>query len=162
MLAAIRDFFERNIAGPGRDEPEPRALQLATAALLIEVARIDRDLDERERAVVLRAVSDKFGLSAGEADEIARLAEDEMRAANDYFQFTSLINRSFGQPQKIRVVELMWEVAYASDGIDAHERHLLRRIADLLHVPHGDYVAAQARARQAATGDTTPGTTPPR
>ena len=151
MLAAIRDFFERNIAAPDDEEPDARALQLATAALLIEVARIDRDLDEHERAVVLRAVSDKFGLPAGEAEALARLAEDEMRSATDYFQFTSLINRSFNQPQKIRVVELMWEVAYASDGIDAHERHLLRRIADLLHVPHGDYVAAQARAQRAAS-----------
>jgi uncharacterized tellurite resistance protein B-like protein len=150
MLAAIREFFERNIATPAGGTPEARALHLATAALLVEVARIDRDLDERERAVVLRAVRDKFGLADEDAEALARLAEDEMRAANDYFQFTSLINRGFDQAQKVRVIELMWQVAYASDGIDAHERHLLRRIADLLHVPHGDYVAAQARARQAA------------
>jgi len=70
-----------------------------------------------------------------------------VRQATDYFQFTSLINRHFSMDQKIRVIELMWSVAWADDELSPHERHLMRKIIDLLHVPHGDAVAAQARVR---------------
>ena len=73
-----------------------------------------------------------------------------MRTANDYYQFTSLINRHFGQQQKQYVIELMWRVAYADAELAAHENHVLRRIAELLHVTHADYIAAKMRARNAA------------
>ena len=151
MLRALKDFFDRHVApAPGRDERH--AIELATAALLVESMRIDAEIREPERDAALAAVRTKFGLSPDEAHELIRLAEEEVRQATDYFQFTSLINRSFTMEQKIRVVEAMWRVAWADAEISAHERHLMRRIVDLLHVPHGDAVAAQARAREAASG----------
>jgi len=146
MLRTLRDFFDRHIApAPGRDDRH--SIELATAALLVETLRIDSEIRDAERAAVLAAVHDKFGLSPAEADTLVALAEEEVRLANDYFQFTSLINRHFSAEQKVRVIELMWRVAWADDELSAHERHLMRKIADLLHVPLGDYVAAQTRAR---------------
>jgi uncharacterized tellurite resistance protein B-like protein len=147
MLDAIRSFFDRNVAAAPADDA--RALQLATAALLVEVARIDRTLTDDERGTIERAVRDKFGLAAADAAELTRLAEAEMAQANDYFQFTSLVNRHFSQPQKLRIVELMWQVAYADAELSAHENHVLRKVAELLHVPHGDYIAAKMRAQPA-------------
>lgn len=149
MLKSIRDFFERHVA-PGRDgEPSRHSIELATAALLVEVVRCDSGITEDERRAVLDAVRDKFGLAPDEAETLIRLAEDEVRQANDLFQFTSLINRDFTQAQKLRVIELMWRAALADSHISAHEHHVLRRIAELLHVPHGDYIAAKMRAQQA-------------
>jgi uncharacterized tellurite resistance protein B-like protein len=149
MLQSIRDFFDRNLAGPAPAAPR-HTIELATAALLVEVVRSDGVADEKEHAAVLRAVHEKFGLSGAEADTLIRLAEEEVRQATDYYQFTSLINRHFTQEQKQRVIELMWQVAYADAEISAHENHLMRRIADLLHIAHGDYIAAKMRAKEAA------------
>ena len=147
MLSTIRDFFERNIGGaPAQD---PHSIELATAALLVEVMRIDADTTEAERAAVLAAVRGKFGLAQAEADTLIALAEEEMRQATDYYQFTSLINQRFSQAQKERVLELMWRVAYADSVIDAHEQHLMRKIAALLHLPDSAYIAAKLRARDA-------------
>lgn len=146
MLRALKDFFDRNIA-PAPQRDEAHAVRLATAALLVETLRIDAVVDARERAAVLAAVRTRFDLPADEAETLIRLAEDEVRQATDYFQFTSLIDRHFTPEQKIRIVELMWTVAWADAEISPHERHLMRRIVDLLHVEHGDAVAAQARAR---------------
>jgi uncharacterized tellurite resistance protein B-like protein len=70
-----------------------------------------------------------------------------MKQANDYFQFTSLVNRHFTQEQKLRIVELMWRVAYADAELSAHENHLMRKIGDLLHIAHGDYIAAKMKAK---------------
>lgn len=147
MLSTIRDFFDRNIAGaPGQDG---HSIQLATAALLVEVMRIDAETTETERAAVQRAIRTKFGLTGDEADALVALAEEEVRQATDYYQFTSLINQRFTQAQKERVLESMWRVAYADAVIDAHEQHLLRKIAALLHVPDSAYIAAKLRARDA-------------
>lgn len=150
MLDALRDFFDRHMAGvpsavTARDEDH--AVRLATAALLVEVVRIDSDTVPAERDAVLQAVREKFGLAQAEAEQLFELAEQEVRQATDYYQFTSLINRHFTQEQKQRVIELMWRVAYADSELSAHENHLLRKVADLLHVPHGEYIAAKLRAK---------------
>jgi len=150
MPRAIRDFFDQRIAAAAAAADETRRLRLAAAALLVEVVRGDGGIVPAEQEALLAAVRDKFGLSPLEAAELAAAAEQESRLANDYFQFTSLINRSFSPAQKLRLVELMWQVAYADAVLSAHEQHVLRKVAELLHVPHGDYIAAKMRARQAA------------
>jgi uncharacterized tellurite resistance protein B-like protein len=152
MLKSIRDFFESNLAASRDSAPSRHTIELATAALLVEVVRCDSGVTEEERIAVQKAVHEKFGLSHEEADTLIRLAEEEVRQANDYFQFTSLVNRHFTQQQKLRVIELMWQVALADSEISAHEQHVLRRIAELLHIPHGDYILAKTRVQQGAAG----------
>lgn len=152
MLAAIRDFFDQRIAGAASAADEARRIRVATAALLLEVVRLDGGVDEAERAAVLRAVRTKFGLGEDEAETLVRLAEAEAQEATDYYQFTSLINRHFSPGQKVRAIEMMWQVAYADADLSANEQHVLRRVADLLHLPHAEYIAAKLRARDAAGG----------
>jgi uncharacterized tellurite resistance protein B-like protein len=150
MLAAIRDFFDKNLSGAQAPERQEHAIALATAALLLEVVRMDGDIEPGERDTVLSAVRQKFGLSPAEADALVALAEAEASQATDYFQFTSLLNRQFTAEQKVRVIEHMWAVAYADAELSAWEQHLIRKVADLLYVSHGDYVAAKMRAKAAA------------
>jgi len=147
VLNSIRDFFERNLATRSDAAPSRHTIELATAALLIEVVRCDAGITDAERTAVEQAVRGRFGLSEGEAEALIRLAQEEVAQANDLFQFTSLVNRDFTQEQKVRVIEAMWRAALADAHISAHEQHVLRRIADLLHVPHGDYIAAKTRAQ---------------
>jgi len=152
MLTAIREFFDAQIGKSASERDARHAIELATAALLVEVGRLDAEIDAAERAAMLRAVREKFGLSAQEAETLIGLAEAEAREATDYYQFTSLINRHFSQEQRQRVIELMWQVAYADAELSAHEQHVVRKIAGLLYVPHSAYIAAKLRARDAAGG----------
>ncbi len=149
MLNAIREFFDQHVAA-GAGDDDRHALQLATAALLVETVRLDGGIDAAERAAAHRAVRTKFGLTDAEAAALIRLAEEQAREATDYYQFTSLINKRLSASQKERVIELMWQVAYADADLSAHEQHVVRKIADLLHVPHRAYIAAKLRARDAA------------
>jgi uncharacterized tellurite resistance protein B-like protein len=151
MIAGIRDFFNQIIA-PGAAEPgaaSQHALQVATAALLLEMMRMDSSITAAETASVTRTLQTRFGLNAAQVDTLMALAAQEARLATDYFQFTSLINRNFSAEQKVQVVEYLWQVAYADGLLDAHEQHFMRKIADLLYVPHADYVGAKQRARDA-------------
>lgn len=151
MLKSLMDFFDRlgPMVGAADPQAEERALQLATAVMLVEVMRSDATLRDVERQAVLAALREQFALDASEAERLADLANTTAQHATDYFSFTSRINDHFDMPQKLRMIELMWTVAYADGKLAAHERHVLWRVADLLHVPKGAYVHARLRARSA-------------
>jgi uncharacterized tellurite resistance protein B-like protein len=99
---------------------------------------------------VLAALRSKFALSPDELQGLVLLAEEKSRTANDFFAFTSTLNDQFSQAQKVRIVELMWQVAYADGELADNENHLISRVAGLLHVTHGEYIAAKLHAKQAA------------
>ena len=82
----------------------------------------------------------KFGLSDEETETLFTLAEQERASATDYHQFTSLIAKNFSQDKKIKLIEYLWAVAYADGVLDKYEEHMVRRIADLIHVSHKDFM----------------------
>ncbi len=151
ILADIRRFLDKHLGSADSAAADKHTIEIATAALLVETVRMDGDVKPIERDAVLRAVRGKFHLTNDEAQTLIDLAEKEAREASDYYQFTSIINKRFSQQQKIRVVELLWEVAYADKSVDPYEEHLIRKLADLLYVEHRDYITAKLRARDASS-----------
>lgn len=150
MLRTIQEFFDKRISAPsGAPESRERALQLATAALLVEVSRADHETTADERRVIGEAVRRTFNLSEHDTAVIIGLAEEEAQTATSAHQFTRLIDGHFTLDQKIHIVELLWRVALADADKDKHEEQLIRRIADLLHVPHREFIDAKIRARDA-------------
>ncbi len=129
---------------------DAHSLQLATAVLLVEVMRSDTAVSATERSAALAALRSRFALSEAELARLVAQAENTAKGANDYFGFTSAMNDQFTQAEKIQVVEHMWQVAFADGHLDANENHLISKIAGLLHVTHGEYIAAKLHARQAA------------
>jgi uncharacterized tellurite resistance protein B-like protein len=150
MLKALNELLERLApqAAPAADDEH--ALQLATAVLLVEVSRADTDFGDDERAAVRQALEGKFDLDADERDRLVELATRESIAAHDLYQFTAVINARFDDARKLRIIRELWRVAYADGRLCAHEEHLMRRVADLLHVPHAANMVA--KLREAETG----------
>lgn len=146
MIKAINQFFNNQIrqqavqGGPAESE---HALQLATAALLIEITRADYHVEDAERLAVDQAITKMFRLSEQEARELARLAEQEVRESASLFEFTSLVDRHFTREQKIQVVEMLWQVVFADGSKDKYEEYMVRKIADLIHVSHRDFIRAR-------------------
>lgn len=149
MLSKLNHFLSEIIAPESTAVRPENTLQLATAVLLIEVMRSDADSTDEEQAAVLKILKERFHLTDTEVAQLSDLGHRKAKAANDLHQFTSLINRELELPEKIRIIEHLWQVAYADRQISAHENHLMRRIVDLLHIPHGDNIAAKMRARPA-------------
>lgn len=147
MLSAIKQFFDINLApgSQGEHRDPDNALRLAVAALLIEVAESDYKQLPQERDALLKSVGKHFGLSEREAKALIELAATEHAESIDYFQFTSLINQYYNPLQKIKIVEELWRVAYADNELHKYEEHVIRRLADLIHVSHTDFIAAKHR-----------------
>ena len=149
MLNKLNDFLSSIIAPANVKSRPEHTLQLATAVLLIEVMRSDADSTDEEQATILKILKERFQLPDAEVAQLSELGHRAATSANDLHQFTSLINRELELSEKIRIIECMWQVAYADNQISSHENHLMRKMADLLHISHGDYVAAKTRARPA-------------
>ena len=148
MLKKIQQFFETHFSmseASGTDISHQ--LNLAAAALLVEMSMQDEQVDASETQAVKAALISVLGLSAGEADELYQLAEEEKHNATDYHQFTRLIVEHYSQPQKIQLIEALWRIAYADNVLDSYEEHMVRRISDLIYVSHKDFIQAKHRVQ---------------
>ena len=147
MLRAIQEFFQERLAAGPSGKFSQHSLQLATGALLFEMLRADYDEHPEEHAALERALQDCFSQSPDETRRLAELAEQEASDAVSLYQFTGLINQHFSAEDKIQVIEMLWRVAYADGRVDRYEEALVRKIADLIHVPHRDFIQAKHRVQ---------------
>ena len=148
VLATVKQFFERRMVVEAAPDQEHR-LRLATAALLVEMMSQDQHVTDDEIASVKTALMEIFSLTDEECRTLFVLAEEEIQESVDYHQFTHLIAREFNVEQKIKVIELLWSVAYADLKLTALEEHMVRKIADLICVSHKDFMKAKHRVQVA-------------
>ena len=147
MLNKLSNFLSAFIP-PGSDTGRPElTLQLAVAVLLIEVMQSDAECAFDEQATILNILKQRFHLSDAEVAQLTKSGQETSKSANDLHQFTSLINHELELPEKLRIIEYLWQVVYADGKISAHENHLMRRLVDLLHISHGDNIAAKMCAK---------------
>ena len=149
MITRFITFFEQKLSVTEVESAEEieHRLQLASAVLLLEVAQADRDYSDQERNRIQQAITAKFSLSEEDTQQLMSLADQKSHQATDYHQFTSLLNKEFSNQQKIRLIELMWQVAYADGELDPYEDHFIRKISDLLYLRHGELLSARERAK---------------
>lgn len=148
MLSSIRTFFDSFLqAADNSSSNTTNQLQLACAALLVEISAADQQTSAEEKQTLNLILRNKFGLNESRVEELWQLAAQESREATSLYQFTSLVNSHYGYEQKTALLRQLWQVAYADGRIDRFEEHLLRRIADLLHMTHGDFIRAKLASR---------------
>ncbi|MBT3012512.1 MAG: TerB family tellurite resistance protein [Candidatus Thiodiazotropha sp. (ex Lucina aurantia)] len=147
MIKAIKDFFDSYLIPNVEEEREQleHSIRLAVVVLLIEIAEADYENAPEERHAILNAIQKQFALNRVSAEQLIALARQEHQESTDYFQFTRLINEHYSAEQKVKVVEAFWRVAFADQALHHYEEHVIRRLADLIHVSHSDFIAAKHR-----------------
>jgi len=151
MLQRLTRFFESCLR-PAADESPTQVehrLQLATAALLMELCVADQDFSNEEALRLKQILRERHGLTDAELDELWKLAREEVSNATSLFQFTSLINEHYDRPARLALLRSLWEVAWADGRLDRYEEHSIRKIADLLHLSHGDFIRCKLETRPA-------------
>jgi len=148
MLGKLTALFDTAFA---RDNEDPaareHALRVATALLLIEVARADHVDDFAEDATMLESLKQFFALDATAASLLLEEARSTADQAVELQQFTRRLHQQLSVAEKQRVVEMLWQVALADRRLDKHEDHLVRRIAELMYVSHADLIRIRNRLR---------------
>lgn len=129
------------------DATPARALELSCAALMFEVARSDFTIDDTEREAIRLLLTEHFSLSEEDVVIVTEEAADKVDAATCLFEFTRTINEVASVEQKRQLLTMMWRVALADDALSRYEEHVIRKVADLLYLPHNDFMLAKQRAR---------------
>ena len=144
LLRKLKDLLGKESGAT--NEVEHRALELACAALMFEVARADFAVEAIEQETVTALLKDQFNLSAEDVSTITEAAIKQADAATCLFEFTRTLNELASAEQKRDVLAMMWRVAMADDALSRYEEHVIRKIADLLYLPHADYIQAKLKA----------------
>jgi uncharacterized tellurite resistance protein B-like protein len=145
MLNQLKLFFDDHLRLSAPEESSEEKLQLSCAALFLEMMMMDEVVEAKEQDVILELMRNNFSLSTEQATTLIELAELQRKQATDYFQFTSLINNHYSDEQKISLIESLWKVAFVDGVLDMHEEYLVRKISDLLHISHTDFIKAKNR-----------------
>jgi len=115
-------------------------LDLAIAALLIELSRADFSESASELDAIRQLLSRRFGLNAETVNALITRAIERADRAVSLHEFTHRLNAELPEADKLAIVEMLWQVSHADGHIDKHEEHLIRRVAGLLHVSDRDRI----------------------
>ncbi len=149
MINSIRSFFENKLAqAPEKDEAtDIHKLNLACAALLIEVMNSDHKLDDREAEEFIEVLKKSFNILDEDLNELASLAEEQAHRATSLYEFTKLINDGYDYRQKVSLIENMWRIAFSDEELDRYEEHLIRKVSELIYVSHSDFIRTKLSVR---------------
>src|SRR5262245_25344675 len=146
MIAPVIDRIKKLLSAPETAAPARHDdLQIAVAVLLIEAARMDDTFDQYERGTIEQLLEHKFELSHDETQQLITLAEERAERSHQLHPFTRLTVERMEPARRIRLIEMLWEVAYADGKLDPDEDVLLRRIAGLIYVSDEDRIGARQR-----------------
>jgi uncharacterized tellurite resistance protein B-like protein len=149
MLTKISTFFQ-NLANDLNENtlqknPDEVTIEVACAVLLCEVMRADGHFDQQEQAKLAVLLVEQFQLNEQEIKQIIDQALIQSEQATDFYRYTSKINKHFTLEQRITMVKQLWNMAYADGELASIEEHIIRKIADLLHLRHSEYIQTKPR-----------------
>ncbi len=130
-----------------QEERNEHTIEVACAALLAEIMHADHTLEKEEVQALRDVLGRLFRLSTEETDALLQSASLQVRQSNDLFQFTKVVNEAFSAEEKYRLIYGLWQVAYSDSQLDKYEEHMVRKLADLLYVPHSEFIRARNEAR---------------
>ena len=144
MLKRLQAFFTEQLS-PHNDSSDEHRLQLASAALLIELSKADFEQGDSEVETIRSLLAKEHDVSEAEIEELMALAEEQFEEDNAYHPYTSLINEHYTPEQKVQLLETLWQVAIADGEISKYEDHLIRKISELIYVPHRDFIRSKLK-----------------
>jgi uncharacterized tellurite resistance protein B-like protein len=149
MFERLRQFIEE-ITGSEAAQRDfgGNELRVAAAALLVHVAEIDGFFSESEKRALLLLLQQRFDLGRDEAEQLLSEARDRDREAVDLYGFTSVLKDSMAGPDRRRLIEMMWTVAYADGTVQEFEENIIWRVSELLGVPARDRLAMRRKVRE--------------
>ena len=143
----MKDKFKKWFGLDEPDQIEAIDINHAAAALMVEVMAADHQWDDVEASQIKALLNNQLGIEDAEVDEILQEASERQKSAHDLYQFTSVINDQYNHDQKYQLLKQLWLVAFSDGQIDRYEEHMIRKLSELLHLAHSQFIRAKIEAR---------------
>lgn len=138
MISRLKSLFEHH-----DDHANELNVELATTALLLEVARADSHISHQEKEAVWHLIKGLHQLSDREARDLIEEALTQTEEANSVHNFTNVVKKNLTLNQKLKLLEGLWRVAYEDDELEPHEEAMIRKVSDLLYLRHSEFIQAK-------------------
>ena len=145
MFNKIKEFLSKEAASGSLENSGDDKLHLAAAALLVEGACMDDNFDEVERLHITKLLRRQFDLSIEETNTLINEAAQTVQEAGQIYGFTRTIKDRYDERNRIKIIEMLWEVAFADGNADPFEQNLIQRVAGLIFVTDKDRGIAKKR-----------------
>ncbi len=150
MISKIKTFFQDKVLSPdteGKTDTPQKNIRKASAALMVEVMLSDGQLESKEEKAIKALLTNTFELSAAECDELFCLAQEEVKDSISLYEFTGQVNLHFSADDKFELIKHMWHIAFIDNDLDKYEESLIRQVADLIYLPHSQFIKAKSLAK---------------
>ena len=148
MMNKIKDLITRfSTKKEITEESSSTLLDNACAALLVEIAFADKDFDETEKTSLKQTLIETYAIDESDIEEIIKDAEETVSKSTSLYGYTRVVNDEFEYEDKLSLLKNLWKVAYADGNLDKYEEHLIRKISDLIHISHTDYINIKLEIR---------------
>jgi uncharacterized tellurite resistance protein B-like protein len=145
MIDRIFSLLKGDVKAAKTETRAASGLQVAVGALLVEAARRDDVFNADEQSAIKRLLAGHFDLSESDTQDLFDVAEAASASSGQLFGFTNKIVKELDEDDRVHIIEMLWEVAYADGVLDAHEDAMIRRVAGLVYV--SDFERGAARRR---------------
>ena len=148
MLKKIRSIFTRTSEEVSEKEQVSQKIDKTCAALIIEVALADKVFDESEVNLLKEMLLKAYTLEASEIQDLIENAEKSVKESTSLYEYTKEVNDNFDYESKLNLVDQLWRIAFADGHLDKYEEHVVRKIADLIHISHNDFIQSKLKNRE--------------
>jgi uncharacterized tellurite resistance protein B-like protein len=133
---------------PSESENLENKLQVATAALYVEIAAADGDFSEEERKKIVNAMKENFNLTDQCVEDLISLSEEAVKNSISVYEFTSILNDHVNRDEKLKLMTNLWKLIYTDGRLEKHEDRLIKIIGSTLNLDHKDVINAKLLVKQ--------------
>ena len=117
---------------------DSKEIVLASTCLLLSIANADDNIDDTEVAIIDEIIQDFFDLDKNQTQEVINEARKSLKESTDYFSYGKKLNENFSLSDKIDFISCIFEVAYSDGEYHYLEEHMIKKIANMLHIENKD------------------------
>ena len=148
MLKSIKSFIQDTVSQQQEVVDQEHLMHLAAATLLLEVSRADFDIQEEELEAIANVFKDRFNFSDKEVQNLIHLARTEQDSHVSIYPFVKIINEGCSPEEKRALMLDLWRIAFADSKLDKYEEYQIRKIADLLYIPHSTFIQTKLQIKE--------------
>ena len=148
MLKKIKSLFFKTSEEETAEVQVTQTIDKTCASLIIEVALADKVFDESEINLLKNMLLDTYSLKLDDANELIAKAEKTVNESTSLYGYTREVNDNFDYQSKLDLLDQLWRMAFADGNIDKYEEHVVRKISDLIHITHNDFIQSKFRNKK--------------
>tara|TARA_B100000809_G_scaffold259988_2_gene306073 strand:+ start:6665 stop:7111 length:447 start_codon:yes stop_codon:yes gene_type:complete len=148
MLKKIKSLFTKTSEEVSEKEQVSQKIDKTCAALIIEVALADKVFDKSEVDLLKEMLLKSYSLEAKDVQDLIENAEKAVQESTSLYEYTREVNDNFDYESKLNLVDQLWRIAFADGHLDKYEEHVVRKIADLIHISHNDFIQSKLKNKK--------------